>query len=390
MTSRLLIAASVLALTACGGGGGGGIAGPPGAPAQPVVPVTAATAAPTSIPTTAPQSTAEVTLTIPSQQTTASHGRSPQFVSANAKLFQSTVVSVNGSTTLPNGTPAVLTTQLTPTASNSGCSVGFNPPLTQCVVTIQAPTGTVVYQFDLFDKAGLRLSSANPTFAMPGTGLQAQMKGIVTFVGIESPIDLTYGTSYDGQVSVLAYDASGSWIGGSVPYFQPFTVCDSDTSGHTTLVDATDRNHPVAKLCVSITDPDTGAYVNLRYDGSSMPPFTLTAAGGTLPPGGIVTTVYPEPRIVLAGTVAGSLHQSTLTFTARPQTKSFTASQPGHSGPFGFSLDPTTCGSGASAKVTVATADHITFDVTALNSGTCYGTVRGLGTSTEIVYFQVP
>jgi|GEM_PF-6562056 len=385
MKSRFSIAASVLslALTACAGGGGS--TGPAPAPAQPVVPVTVATPVPTSVPTTAPQSTVQVTLTM-SLRPSSARGRSPQYVSPNATLFQSTVVSVNGSTTLPNGTPAVLATPLT-SGSGGNCHSDFTtpPPLGLCVVTIQAATGTVVYQFDVFDKAGgLRLATASPTFTMPATGLHAELNGIAASVDLFTPPNLTSGVSSADGFGVGVRDPTGANIFGT--YFQPFNLCNSDTSGHTSLQDDTAGNPKSGPVqCVLVVSSST--LMILNYDGVPIPPITITASGGTLPAGGFSRTIYAEPRIVLSGTVAGPPNYSDLTFSGSPQTKSFTATQTGHSGPFGFTA---TCGTGANAIVTVATADHITFDVTALKSGNCNGTIAGLQTSVESIHFHVP
>jgi hypothetical protein len=381
MNFRLSIAASVLALTACGGGGGS--AGPAVAPAPPVVPVTVASAAPSSAPAATPSSTAQVTLTIPNLQSSA-HGRSPRFLSPNSGVFRSTVVSVNGSTTLPNGTPAVLTTALSTAAGGNCQTPAFTVPIGSCVVTIQAPTGTVVYQFDLFDKSGaLRLSTANPTFTMPGTGLQARMQGIVASVLLFPPPFLTYGQPNTAGFGASAQDASSAVIFGDAPYWQPYTLCDSDTTGHTTLAageSGTPGSGPVR--CVLIPDPST--VMSLNYDGAQIPPITITASGAGLPAGGISRTIYAEPRIVLSGTVDERFNTSGLTFSGAGQTKSFTATQTGHTGPFGYTPR---CGNGA---VTVTTTDNITFNATAVTSGTCTGVVAGLQGSIETIVFNVP
>jgi hypothetical protein len=384
MKFRVAITMFVLtfALPACGGGGGS--AGPAPAPAQPAAPITPATGAPTSPPATAPQSTAQITLTIPALQSSA-RGRSPQFVSPNSGLFRSTVVSVNGSTTLPNGTPAVLTTTLS-TAAGGNCQTPpfTTPPIGFCVVTIQAPTGTVVYQFDLFDKSGaLRLSTANPTFTMPATGLHAQMQAIVASVLLLPPAFLTYGQAATVDTGATAQDASGALIFGTTPYWQPYTLCDSDTSGHTTLAagePGTPGSGPVR--CVAIPSHSTSA--SLNYDGAQIPPITITASGAALPAGGISRTIYPEPRIVLSGTVDERFNTSGLTFSGPGQTKSFTATQTGHTGPFRYD---DLCRNEA---VAVTTKDFITFTVIAQASGSCTGVITGLQDSIETVVYTVP
>jgi hypothetical protein len=295
------------------------------------------------------------------------------------------VVSVNGNTTLPNGTPAVLTTPLSTAAGGNCQTPARTVPIGSCVVTIQAPTGTVVYQFDLFDKSGaLRLASANPTFTMPATGLQAQMKGIVaSVVFFVPPPILTYGEPNRLDLKVVASDASRQLIFGDAPYWQPYTLCDSDTSGHSSL-EAGEPGSPGSGpvRCVLIPDPST--VTNLNYDGAPIPPITITASGAALPAGGIGRTILVEPRIVLSGTVDNGFNTSALTFTGPGQTKSFTATQTGHTGPFGYE---NRCGNEA---VAVTTTDSITFKIIALTSGTCTGIVSGLDGSIETIVFNVP
>jgi hypothetical protein len=255
-------------------------------------------------------------------------------------------------------------------------------PIGRCVVTIQAPTGTVVYRFDLFDKTGgLRLATAGPTFTMPATGLHAQLSGIPAAVDLFTPANLTSGETLSDNIGTNARDASGAIISGT--YFQPFNVCSSDTSGHTTIRDDTTGGPIVPPAqCVLIVSPSSA--IAFSYDGAQIPPITFTASGGTLPAGGFSRTIYAEPRIILAGTVKQPFSVSDLTFTGPGQTKSFTASQTGHTGPFGSTF---ACQNGT---VSVATADHVTFDVTALKSGTCSGTISGLQTSVEFIHFHVP
>ena len=385
---RWLLAASVLALTACGGGGSSTSAALGGAPAQ-VVPGTVASAARTPGPATAPQSTVQVTLTM-SQRQPAAHGRSAQFVSPGSGLFRSTVVSVNGSTTLPNGTPPVLTTALSSGAGGTCQSPTVAVPAYNCTVTIQAPTGKVVYQFDLFDKSGvLRLGTAHPTFTMPSTGLHADMQGIVASVRLFTPPYLTYGQpgTYSelspSGFAALGQDAVGAIIGGDIPYWEPYTLCDSDTSGHTTLAASAPGapgSGPVR--CVTVPGPSTG--VKLTYDGAPIPPITITASGASLPAGGMSWAIDAEPRIVLSGTVDEGSNTSSLTFSGPGQTKSFTASQPGHSGP--FDLD-NRCGNEA---VAITTTDFITFKIFAQTSGTCTSVITGLKGTTETIVFKVP
>jgi len=76
--------------------------------------------------------------------------------------------------------------------------------------------------------------------------------------------------------------------------------------------------------------------------------------------------------------------QPTLFFVQNAQTRSFGATQPGNT-TFSLSLDPVTCGTGASAVVTFTQPDSHDFNVTSTtHTGICKGTVSGAGASVTV------
>jgi hypothetical protein len=263
MNIRAFVAGAVIVIAsgiaACSGGGGG-------AAFQPPAPAATAPAAPA---TTTPLSgqTGTLTLTIP-RNTTQSAGRSPQFVSSNSASMKITVISVNGQAPTSTQVPVNPATVALST-SNGNCTVTSSGET--CTVTIPAPTGTVVYQFDLFDISGNLLATNTVTLTVqPGTIqiVQAQLKGVVHNVVITAPA-LTFGTAFSGPITVQAFDASGALINGSAPYANSFTVTDSDASGHTSLtVNAT------TNVIVTVTSPND--VVILNYDGQGTKSFTFT------------------------------------------------------------------------------------------------------------------
>ena len=86
----------------------------------------------------------------------------------------------------------------------------------------------------------------------------------------------------------------------------------------------------------------------------------------------------------MSGTVDRGFNKSGLTFSGPGQTKSFTVTQPGHTGPFIYT---DLCRSG---EVAVTTKDFITFTVTAQARGGCTSLITGLQGSTETVIYTVP
>ncbi len=270
--SALLFVASGIA--ACSGGGGGA-------------------SAPVTAPTTTPLSglTGTLTLTVP-RNTDAAH-RSPRFVSPNAAFIVTTVKTVNGQPPTTTQVPVNPTTTALSTGAGGNCVA--SPSGEVCTVTIPAPTGTVVYQFDLLDSASPphKLATITVTFQiLPGStnpNLQAQLDGIVASVTVNAP-HLQPGTSFSGPVTVNAFDASGALIVGNAPFANPFTLTDNDGTTHTSLTD----NATTGK---TITDGSPNDVVILNYDGANIPSFTITVTinGQSSTAGNVQVGTNPTP-----------------------------------------------------------------------------------------------
>ena len=248
--SVLLLVASGIA--ACSGGGGGGSS----------TPITAPTTSPLEGPT------GTLTLTIP-RNTDSAH-RSPLFVSPNSAFIVVTVKTVNGQPPTTTQVPVNPTTTALSTAAGGNCVVA--PAGETCTIKIPAPTGTVVYQFDLLDAANHKLATNTVTFTIlagsTNPNLSAQLDGIVATVTVTGP-HLNPGTSFSGPITVQAFDASGALIVGNAPYAFSFTLTDNDGTTHTSLTD----NGVTGK---TITDVSPNDVVILNYDGSNIPSFSIT------------------------------------------------------------------------------------------------------------------
>ena len=382
MRALLLVSSALLA--GCGGGGSS-VAGVqlPALTQNPPVNATGAT----------------VTLVIP-RGATSSAARAARFVSPNSASIVIRVVSINGVAPTTTQVPASQNpeTVALSTGANGNCTSG--PSGETCTVPIPAPTGSVTYQFDLFDVPGHKLATNTLTFTvLPGVGNQsfsAVLQGIVVSVVVTAPT-LNPGTSFSGAITVQAFDASGAPITGSAPYNNPFTLTDNDSTGHTSLTD-----NGTTGPTITVNGPND--VVILNYDGTSIVSFTITAnvpgqnGGG----GGGTVTVNQNNAVSFTGTVAddpahGGLpsdpnyNQDTLFFVRTGQTRPFTAHQVGWSN-FSLVLDPATCGTGANAVVTFTTSDNMTFAVTSQKAGICKGTVSGgpaASPMTRVIWFSV-
>ena len=198
----------------------------------------------------------------------------PQFVSPNAASVSITVVSVNGSP------PTVAQAPVNPTSaalsSSAGGSCTTPPAGRTCTVPLPAPTGAVTYLLQLKDATARILGRNTVTFTVPGgtnQTLSAVVNGVVANVTVTLP-STHAGTAFSGPITVQAFDASGALITGSSPYANAFTLTDSDASTHTSLTD----NGVTAKT-VTVLGPND--VVILNYDGTAIPPYTVTA---TIPP----------------------------------------------------------------------------------------------------------
>jgi hypothetical protein len=385
MNLRVVSVAAVLGLAGCGGGGGSSA----GVPQQ--LPAATTPGAPSA-------AAAGATLTLVIPRAAASSSRAPRFVSPNAASLTITVLSVNGSPPTSAQAPQNPTTVALSTASGGNCTAGPNGET--CTVPIPAPTGNVQYRFDLFDASGHLLATNTVTFTvLPGVGNQSfstALEGVVASVTISAPT-LSSGTPSSNPLTVRAFDANGTLITGNAPYANPFTLTDNDSTGHTSLTD----NGTTGKT-VTVNGPtDT---VILNYDGTAITSFTITATipgqsnggGGsgtvTVSQNNPVTFTGPVPDDTAHGGLPSdpNYNQPTMFFVQTGQTRTFAANQAGWSN-FSIALDAS-CGSGATAIVTVTTADNVNFTATSHNVGRCYGTVSGgpaASPMSAVVWFSV-
>jgi hypothetical protein len=363
MNTRAVAVATLILLAGCGGGSSTPV------PTGPI---------PSPAPTATPApGTATLTLGVP--RSTASAQRAPRAAGSVATTLVVTVKTVDGQPPTPAQVPTNPTTIALSTAAGGNCTT--SPSGETCTVTIPAPGGQVVYQFDVFDANNKKLATSTATFTItPGTTphLTTAVGGIIASVVVTAPT-LNAGTPFSGPITVQAFDAGGTLIVGTAPYSNPITLTDNDTTGATSLSDGT-----MSGLTVTVGAPSD--VVNLSYTGTADDPFTIgiAVAGQAASTANVATTNQP---VTLAGTTIDTLkpadpnyNQATLFFTTIPSTKQFSAAQtgwgfPGHA--FSVAFDPATCGSGASAVVTVAAVDSSTFNVTSKTAGVCKGTVLG-------------
>lgn len=362
MNTRALAVASLVFLAGCGGGSS--------TPA-PIGPV------PTPLPTATPApGTAKLTIGVPRSGSSAQ--RAPRAGSVATSLVV-TIKTVDGQP--PTSAQAPVNPQTIPLSTAAGGNCTTSPSGETCTVTIYAPPGQVTYQFDVFDANNNKLATTTATYTItPGTtpNLTTSVNGLVASVVVTTPT-LTAGTSFAGPITVQAFDAGGTLIVGSTPYANPFTLTDNDSTGATSISDGT-QGGP------TITVGGPNDVVNLSYTGTADDPFTITIA---IPNKPATTTPVQTTNsaIILSGTTNDTLkpsdpnyNQPTLFFTTIPSTQQFGAAQPGWGFPghaFALALDPATCGSGASAVVTVVPVNSFTFGVTSKTAGICKGTVTG-------------
>ena len=369
MNTRASAVASLVFLAGCGGGSS--------TPA-PIGPV------PTPLPTATPApGTAKLTIGVPRsgssvQRSGSSVVRAPRAGSVASSLVV-TVRTVDGQP--PTSAQVPVNPQTIPLSTAAGGNCTTSPSGETCTVTIYAPPGQVTYQFDVFDANNNKLATTTATYTIaPGTtpNLTTSVNGLVASVVVTAPT-LSAGTPFTGPITVQAFDAGGTLIVGSTPYANPFTLTDNDTTGATSLNDGTQNG-----ATVTVGGPND--VVNLVYTGTADDPFTLTIAIPTKP----ATTAQVQTTnsaVTLSGTTIDTLkpsdpnfNQATLFFTTIPSTQQFSASQPGWGFPghaFSLALDAATCGSGASAVVTVVPVNSFMFSVTSKNAGICKGTVTG-------------
>jgi hypothetical protein len=386
IASRAFAVLALSLATACGGGSGSPAISALGSTPSLTGSGTAATMA-------AQTGTITLSFPIPSRTSGSAHVRAPQYVSPNTASITITVVSVNGSTTLPAGVPSPTTVQLS-SAPGGNCTVTFG--LESCVIPIPTPPGTVVYHLVLQSATGAILSENTVTETIAagtsGANFPVQLLGLVAGVTVAPP-QLVAGTPFSGTLMITSNDASGAPITGSTSFFQPYTLTDNDTSGATSL--SVNGGPPMQS--VTVTSPTE--VVTLNYSGQAITPFTFTVSGASIPPGS--TTAGTEAPQTTAIQFTGTLldtaatggvptdvnwQQSTLFFDSIGQSESFSVSQAGQSS-FSVALDPATCG-GSPAVVTVHTTNNVTFNVTANANGICKATVTGSPGVTQSLWFS--
>jgi hypothetical protein len=191
-----------------------------------------------------------------------------------------TIVSVDGSATLPSGVTAQTTVPLS-SAAGGNCTVA---PATgeSCTVTIPTLPGHAVgYTFQVQDEAGNVLAVASATFTIPATGspsFTATLPPVVTLATVASP-QFTAGSASSTPLQISYSDATSATIVGQGPFANTVTITNNDTSGHTSL--SLNGGAPAK----SVTVTSSHDVVTINYDGAQVAPFTFSASESA-PPGG--------------------------------------------------------------------------------------------------------
>jgi hypothetical protein len=299
MKSRALVVASLLVLAGCGGGHGGS------------APVPNPTPQATNSPTGAYKQTATLTLVIPLPAQPSSTTRNPQYVSSATSTLLVNVNNVDGNPpptwVSPNPQTVVLST-----AAGGNCVVsgGYE---TCTIATIPAPPGNVNYTFTGTDGTNaLETVTVSQTITQgQNNSLSATLQGIVHTVAI-SPVSLSASTTtpgagatttlavtpqdYDGKTIIDTVDASSN----HVPFSNPFTLTDNDTTGQTSLL--LNATTCPGAASVSVTKPTD--VVTLCYTGKATNGFTITASGGP-----------PNATVSGSGSVSATVNDITVTGT---------------------------------------------------------------------------
>lgn len=273
---RFLAFATVLALTACGGGGGS-------SPSGPSTPVTAPTSAPGT--TSSNLVTPQFTIRVPaSGAKTSSVKRSPKYISPSTLSVTITLTNDNAGAVAPGsitGNPA--TTNIPAGSCAGGCTVP-GPP---------SPPGSDTFTITTFDATngtGTALSTATATLAITAGTANSNpvtLNGIVASIaisGVPAANAFAAGTTNSSTLSITASDADGNTITGT--YSNAVTVSDPDTLSDGSSVAATTcpaqgTEATVASSSVNLTSSTTTA--KFCYNGIAENPVTLTssAAGVT-------------------------------------------------------------------------------------------------------------
>jgi hypothetical protein len=406
--TRSLLAALTLLLAGCGGGGGGSATVPGGSPVM--TPSTAPSTAPTTSPSSWKQ-TAKVTLSwhLPATKASAK-ARKPQYVSPSSAGLSVTIVSVNGSTTLPSwAAPGSFSFSL---STSTNCSVSSG--IETCAVTVPAPPGTVVYDFAVLDSTAHTLSET-PAAGVSETIAQGQsnvlppinLEAVVASVDLSGFSTLNADVPDNQTVTITAYDADSNVIydgGNGITYFNPFTISDPDPTGATEIIASSascpsgSGTDPIGTALTFSGDTGFGNSFILCYTGLATNPFSLglmlNGISGT-PANAAATTTVND--ITVSGTTtcnaaANCLStdpdwtQQTLFFdSTTASAQLFSVSELGWTdNPYDEIItltldenatDPGYCGTGGSATVTVNPVGSNGWSVSPQNDGYCEATL---------------
>lgn len=352
---RFLAFATIVALTACGGGGG-------------------SNSAPVTAPTTPPGTpsgnlvTPTFTLRIPAPTGSAAK-RSPKFVSSHALSVKITLNSDSAGINPASlaGNPAITNVNGTSGLScTAGCTVN-GPP---------SPVGNDNFTVTLFDNTnatGSALDTATQTFPIAAgvaNSSSITLNGIpaaIAISGVPAANAFAAGTASSSTLTVTVTDADGQTITGT--YANPVTVADPDTLSDGSSVAATTcpaqgAETTIAASSVMLTADTSSA--KFCYNGIAEGDVTLTSSatgvtGGTA----IFQPQLAAPAFVVgSGTPVGVVNGSEIDLFAPSgagSTGSVNFTETGWTGaPFSQLLSATagTCSSGGplSTFATLATA----------------------------------
>jgi hypothetical protein len=286
------------------------------------------------------------------------------------------------------------------------------------VTAIPAPPGTVTYNFTVFDRsngAGNAVSevisaltftsgvSNTPSVTMQGVPARVTVSGAAP----SANIPLT-----NQPLTVTVADADNNTIV-SGTYFTPVTLTDGDATAQTTIA----KNGGTGGTSVTLSGAAEASAVTLAYTGQATNPIPITASGTGVTGGGTIATSvndisvtgtticnasagcastapdYGLPTVFFGATSAGAqtLTAAELGWSNAPYNQKFT-----------LTLDPATCGSGASQVVQSPANPATSWSITPQAVGICKATLAESlpvsyggtfpthgATSTKIVYLSV-
>lgn len=416
MRLRLLLLSTAFILVSCGGGGGGS-SSIPSAPNSTPAPTPTPTAQPTISPAA---STAQMTFTFSRGSKATSARRKPNFISPSTSSIKITINTVNGNAPPSWVTPNPETVNLVTSGTGQNCTLTQTSET--CTISVLAPPGSVTYTFDLYDStngSGNKIGSVTQTFSLAqgqSNTLSVGFKGIVSWVSFSAA-----GTLIAGQptinaspmpLHVYAYDRDGNQINsnaGAATFNNPISISLSDASGATTLSVGSSPSCP-GTATVTMNAPTDSIWI--CYTGLAISGASLSASEAASGPAGESITGEGSINsslnaISLGGTTtcnanvgcaptAPDYGQQTLFLSLGGTAQTFTASETGWSNApfnqtFDLTLDPTSCGSGASAVVTTSSAPATSWSVSPQNVGICKATLTEHGSSLQqaTVWFSV-